>query len=54
MRILMMFKFNGQLNVYQAQLDINVLMHRIQTSLKWLRHNHKQTQATVETKGNLK
>lgn len=27
MRILMMFKIKGQLNVYQAQLFINVLMH---------------------------
>lgn len=26
MRILMMFKIKGQLNVYQAQLVINVLM----------------------------
>lgn len=25
----MMFKFKGQLNVYQAQFVINVLMHRI-------------------------
>lgn len=29
MQILMMFKIKGQLNVYQAQLVINVLMHRI-------------------------
>lgn len=29
MRILMMFKIKGQLNVYQAHLVINVLMLRI-------------------------
>lgn len=29
MRILMMFKIKGQLNVYQAPLVINVLMRRV-------------------------